>query len=301
MKTTCILALAAALLQGRCIQVPSGQIVAGDLAGTIPLFRTLDPQTPLGFAPVPGVQRILTAHELALAARRYQIAVDAGTQLPSVCVERAVQPLSRDDLVDAMQAGLGIAGARVELLEFGGQPAPPGRLEFRRATLPRPAEAPAGAVVWRGRLVYDGQRSVSVWAKVRITAEQRILVAAQNVPAGTVIRADQVQEIQRWEFPFPGPAPSREQVVGKVALRSIAAGQRFTPQALAEAKDVRPGETVRVRVVDGLATLTLEAVAQSSGNKGDMVQIHNPSSGKNFRAQVEDKGKVLVNSSEGAP
>ncbi len=302
MKTIAILALAATLLEARCIQVTSSQIVAGDLAGAIPLFQTLDPQMPIGFAPVPGVQRILSPHELALAARRYQIALEDGTLLPSVCVERAVRALSRDELLVAMQAALGIKGARVEILEFGGQPAPPGHLEFQRATLPRPrAEGSTSDVVWRGRLVYDGQRSVTVWARVRVTAEERIQVAARDIAAGTVIEASQVQEIQVRQFPFPESFPSREQVVGKLARRSIAAGQRFTGDALAESKDVRAGETVRVRVVEGLATLTLNAVAQSSGNKGDAVQVHNPSSGKNFRAQVEDKGKVIVNSSEDAP
>ena len=40
MKTIAILALAATLLEARCIQVTSSQIVAGDLAGAIPLFQT---------------------------------------------------------------------------------------------------------------------------------------------------------------------------------------------------------------------------------------------------------------------
>ena len=302
MKTIAILALAAEFAPARCIQVPSSQIRAGDLAASVPLFQRLDPQTPIGFAPAPGVQRILTPRELAQAAGRYQIVADAGTPLPSVCVERAVRPLNSDDLVEAMQTALGIPGARVEILEFGGQPAPPGRLEFRRSTLPRPpANAPLGAVVWRGQLVYDGQRGVSVWAKVRITVEERILVAARDIAAGTVLGDSQTQEIQTRQFPFAGSFPSREQVVGKLARRSIAQGQRFTWDALAETKDVRAGDTVRVRVVDGLATLTLDAVAQSSGNKGDIVQVHNPSSGKNFRAQVEDKGKVIVNSSGETP
>lgn len=302
MKTIALLALAATLVEARCIQVLSSQIVAGDLSAAVPLFQALDPQTSIGFAPAPGVQRILTPGELALAARRYQITLDPAVQLPSVCVERAVRPLSRDDLLEAMRASLGIAGAQVEILEFGGQPAPPGRLEFQRAALPRPpANMPGSAVVWRGRLIYDGQRSVSIWAKVRVTTDQCVLVTAVDIPAGAAIESDQLQEIRIRQFPAAGALPSREQVVGKVALHRIAAGQRLTLDALTEARDVRRGDTVHVRVIDGLATLRLDAIAQSSGNKGDMVQVHNPAGGKNFRARVEDKEKVVVNSSEGAP
>jgi flagella basal body P-ring formation protein FlgA len=57
------------------------------------------------------------------------------------------------------------------------------------------------------------------------------------------------------------------------------------------------GETVRVEVNDGGARLTLEARAESSGSRGEMVLISNPVSSRRFRARVEGKGRVSVNSS----
>ena len=51
-------------------------------------------------------------------------------------------------------------------------------------------------------------------------------------------------------------------------------------------------------MVDGLATLSLEAFAQSAGSKCDVIVLRNPATGKSFRGVIEDKGKVIVRSSE---
>jgi flagella basal body P-ring formation protein FlgA len=56
---------------------------------------------------------------------------------------------------------------------------------------------------------------------------------------------------------------------------------------------------VHVTVVDGSARLSLDAVAQSSGRKGESILMHNPSTGKNFHAVVEERGKATVRSSPG--
>jgi flagella basal body P-ring formation protein FlgA len=53
-------------------------------------------------------------------------------------------------------------------------------------------------------------------------------------------------------------------------------------------------------VIDGSATLSLDTIAQSSGKKGESILVHNPSTGKNFRAVVEEKGKAITRSTPGA-
>ena len=49
-------------------------------------------------------------------------------------------------------------------------------------------------MIWRGKLVYDGQRSLVVWAKVRISVDRDVFLAARDIPKGAVIRADQVDD-----------------------------------------------------------------------------------------------------------
>jgi flagella basal body P-ring formation protein FlgA len=50
-------------------------------------------------------------------------------------------------------------------------------------------------------------------------------------------------------------------------------------------------------VRDGGALISLEARAEASGSRGDMIPVSNPASHRRFRARVEGKGRVSVDSS----
>ena len=201
----------------------------------------------------------------------------------------------------ALADALKVPDARLELLDFSNQPVPPGHLEFSLSGLNKPpANAPETPVIWRGRWAYDGDRSLAVWAKVRITVQRAAVVAAERIPAGSTIRPEQVKISQTGQFPFSeAPLDSPSHVAGRVARQSIPEGQRIVSAFLSEPKLVLQGETVHVRVLDGLAKLCLDAIAQSTGSKGDTVLMRNPESGKSFRGVVQDKGQVIVRSSEG--
>ena len=302
MRTIAILTLVTLAAHAACISVPSDRIVVRDLADTVTLFQGLDPETPIGFAPMPGTQRVLAGRELVLIAQRHGVIVSAGSVIPDVCVQREAHVISRDEMKAALLAALGIEDATLELMEFTSQTVPSGRLEFQRGALTKPAPSgPESPVTWRGRLVYDGQHSVVVWAKVRITVERPLLIAVEDIPAGSVVRAEQIKITRGRQFPFSGPSVyTSEQAIGKLARRSIPAGQRIVPGALEEPKEVARGEKVHVRVIDGLATLSFEGVAASAGRKGESILVHNPASGRNFRAVIEEKGKVVVRPSPGA-
>lgn len=298
MKLVFFLISLAVMSPAECISIPHGKIVARDLAGAVPAFGSLDPETVIGFAPVPGVQRLLSSREVLMLARRQGLETE-GT-MPSVCVERAVQPISHDDLNAALLNALGVADAHLEILGFSNQGVPPGRLEFAVAGLNKPpSDKPETPVIWRGRLVYD-DRSLAVWAKVRITVQRSVVVATERIPAGTAIRPEQLTVNQTVQFPFVSPPLSSiSQVAGKVARQNIPAGQRIAPASLAEPTEVLQGEKVRVRVVDGFAVVSLEAIAQSAGSRGDPILVLNPATGKSFRGVVEDKRTVMVRPSEG--
>jgi flagella basal body P-ring formation protein FlgA len=301
MRTIVVLIVATLSARAACISVPSDRILARHLAGDIPLFQGLDLETPVGFAPMPGTQRILSGHELVLLAQRHGIVMAPGSPIPDVCIQREAHVILRDEMKSALLAALAIADADLELLEFTSHALPPGRLEFHRGTLNKPPlNAPESPVLWRGRLIYDGQHSAVVWARVRITVERPFLIAAEEIPAGTVVRANQVKITSGRQFPFSGQSMDSSEVIGKVARRSIAVGQRIVPAALEEPKEVARGEKVHVRVVDGLATLSFEGITESAGKKGESILVHNPASGRNFRAVIEEKGKVVVRPVPGA-
>jgi len=296
MKAIFLIFASAALVHAACVSAAAPRIVAADLKDAVPLLGSLDPATPLAFAPLPGTQRILRAREQALLLQRYGIAIDAGTRLEDICVEREVRPITMADMKAALLSALGLADADVDLIDFSGQRLPPGQLDFHRENLIKPPEAsPLMPVIWRGKLVYDEQHSVAVWAKVRISVARAWFVAGEKIPVGASIRSGQIQTINGREFPNSTVSfPSKESIIGKVARRNIVTGERFTPGLVDDPTDIQKGDPVRVRVMEGQAWLWLDAVARSSGRKGDTILVHNPSSGRNFRAVVLEKGEVAV-------
>jgi len=299
MRIAIILAAVPGLVHAACLSVPSSKILAGDIAGAVPLFAQVAPETPIGFAPLPGVQRVLSSRDLFLIAAANGLKFPAGEVAPSLCVQRAVRPLAIAEVRPVLLSALGVPDVAMEILEISDQLVPPGRLEFRREELNRPAkDDPQNPVIWRGQWVYDGQHSLAVWAKVRMAVSRDVVVAELDIPADSVIRPEQVKTITRRQFPLVEPslnsAPTIDQIAGKMSRRSITAGERITALELEAAKDVIRGETVHVKVVDGAATVTLDAVAQSSGTKGESIIVHNPTSGKNFRALIEERGQVTV-------
>lgn len=297
----CLIAFVAMATAG-CLEVGSDRILAGDLVDSVPLLRPLDPATVVGFAPVPGTQRIFSGRELALFARQHDLTPDPGIILPSVCVLRAAHPVSLDDLKAVLIRSLNLPSAIVDVVEYSNQPLGMGRLEFPLSGLNRPpGDAPDSAVIWRGRLIYDQSSSAPVWAKVRITVAGPCLVAKEAIQAGTPVRADQLEEASLARFPFSAaPLRSARDAVGRLARRNIAAGQIFLAGALEQLREVNRGDHIRVKVIAGRALVSFEAVAESSGGVGESVVVRNPLSGKNFRAVVDDKGSARVESSPGA-
>jgi flagella basal body P-ring formation protein FlgA len=291
-----IFAIVAGLVRAACVGVPSSNILARDLSTSIPLLRALDPDTIIGLAPFPGTVRVLSSREVVLIARRNGLTFAPGETAPSVCVERIVRRLSPDEVRTTLLSTLDVADVRLEVLAFSNQPLPPGRLEFQRAGLNKPPENdPGAAVFWRGKLVYDDQRSLMVWAKVRIWVDREVILATETIPKGAVIRSDQVATARMRQFPMPEPAWGLPLVaVGKVTRRTLPAGQPIVAEELDDLTDVIRGETVHVQAIDGGASIRFDATAQSSGRKGETIIVHNPTSGRNFRALIEGREQVIV-------
>jgi flagella basal body P-ring formation protein FlgA len=278
-----------------CLRVAGERILARDVAAVIPAFAALPADEPLGFAPAPGARRVLTARELALLAERRGIKLEATGGL---CVERAARRLDPEQVRAALEAALAASGtpaeARLEIVDFSRYAVPEGELEFARAALPAPPRAGV-AVIWRGWVRYVGNRSVAVWARVRLAVSGECVVATQNLGAGRPIEATQVRlERAEW-FPF-AEAPARDpgQVVGRLPRRWIRAGAPVVLSGLAAPNQVQRGQAIDVEVSSGATQLRFRGRAESGGNAGDAVMVRNPANGRRFAARVEGEGKVVV-------
>jgi flagella basal body P-ring formation protein FlgA len=277
----------------RCTIVEGDRILAGDLARALPVFAALDPDQFVAYTPVPGLQRVMSPGQLHRLARRHGL---PDSPMAAVCFERATEVLAAQRVVAALRSALDAPEAKVELADFSRQPVPRGELEFRRAGLASPRNTrPDEPVLWRGVVRYGDRRSVSVWARVRIRASRRQVIALRDLAPGQPIQAQDLTEQQVEAFPAADPPiTSIEQAAGSLPRRAIKAGQPLYAAFLKIPNDVDRGEMVSVEVTSGAARLWFEARAETAGRKGDPVYVRNPISGRRFTALVEGKGKVVV-------
>ena len=276
-----------------CKPVEGGRILGKHLAAALPEFQALPPETLLGNMPPPGSTRTFRAPELASLAQRYSVRLDSPRE---VCFEWAMEALDRDRMLDAMRASLPDSDIRIEIAETSLYPVPRGRLEFPREALGKPASAAQkDPVLWRGAVIYDGDRRYSVWARVMVKTPCQRLLAVAALKPGQIIRPGQLRMEQGECFPAAGqPEQSPELLLGLVPTHPIPAGGEIRPGFLVPPNDVDRGDAVSVEVRSGAARLAFTAKAESAGRNGDFIAVRNPSSNRVFQARVEGKDKVLV-------
>jgi flagella basal body P-ring formation protein FlgA len=271
-----------------CVAVESERITVHDLAAAAPAFGGAPADAPVGYSPIPGARRIFRAIEIAALAKRYGIALDTPAD---ICFEWLMEPLQQEQVVVAMKKGLATDGAKVEILELSRFPVPRGTLEFSRQQLAT-GQLPA---VWRGNVVYAGNRKFAIWARVNITVPVHVVVATQEIKAGQTITPEHVKVESRESAPLNAQvASSLEQVNGKVSRRGYPSGSEIWLPTLNAPRDVDRGDMVDIEVLSGGAKLGLTGKAESAGRTGDLISVRNLTSNKIFQARVSGRNKAVV-------
>lgn len=90
---------------------------------------------------------------------------------------------------------------------------------------------------------------------------------------------------------------SREDVIGKIARRTLLPGRPIPVNAVREPYLVVQSRTVQIVFREGPLTITSYAVALQSGGNGDVVRVRNVDSGAIIKGTIEPDGTVRV----GAP
>src|SRR5579863_268851 len=224
--------------QQACKPVEGDELLGKDLAGALPEFQRIPPDTFLASMPLPGSQRILHAAELASLAQRYSIRLESPED---VCFEWSMQPLNRDHVVEAMRSALGAPGAEIQIAEMSLYKVPPGRIEF-----PRDRLASGGSpALWRGDVIYGGSHRFAIWARVHIQVTCERLVAAENLRSGQIVAPGTVKSRTGQCFPGGKEPISPNQAVGMEVLHPVSAGVEIRPDMLAVPNDVNRGDTVQ--------------------------------------------------------
>ena len=273
-----------------CQPVDGEHILGRDLALAEARFAGLGAAQELGFAPEPGAKRVFWPAELLRIAERNELSVDQ--PLHQVCFERRTRTLTEGEIVSAVRAWAP-DGSQVTLLDQSEPAVPIGTL-----VLPKPGvfhSAPDGSVLLRGYVLFGAERRFPMWARLRFNIEKNVVVASEEIAAGSEISDDQVRmERRSGGIEATEVATDPPQVVGRVATKHLAAGESIRLSFLLKPKQVNAGSVVRVEVRDGATRLILEGRAETSGRTGELVMVRNPSSGKAFQARVTGEDAVLV-------
>jgi flagella basal body P-ring formation protein FlgA len=265
-------------------------VLARDVAAAIPAFAPVPGDFNLGLIPLSGAPRIFRGADLQRIAKNRGVDLE---QLPDVCFERRTFVPTAEQIRGAMSTALNIAGAKIEISSWSRQPAPAGEVIFPLEGL-RYAELQKEQL-WNGHVRYGGDRQFPVWARVRITAATTRVVTLTNLPAGKPIHENQVRLESCEDFPLDATVARRlDEVVGYAPKASLRAMTAIRKTQLERAPEVHKGDLVRVQVVAGAARLELEGRAQSEGAEGSTILVRNPASGKDFRARVTGKDRVIV-------
>lgn len=90
---------------------------------------------------------------------------------------------------------------------------------------------------------------------------------------------------------------SRDMIVGKIARRTLLAGQPVTLNAIEAPKLVRRGVPVRLVFIEGGLTIITYAEPLQSAGAGEIVRVRNTESGMVITGAVQPDGSVIVGKS----
>lgn len=195
-----------------CTLVEGDRIHGAELAKEHAAFSSIGAKFDIGPAPAAGVRRTLKHYELERIAREHSISLPS--EVPrEACFERATV------LLDAVLLREAMGALDPEILDFSRNALPVGRPEFRPDGL-----SPNG--LWRGRWLFGENRSIPVWARVRLPgAPTPRPVAEREISRGDKVRV----EVKSGGvlLAFDAEAESSGHLGERVTVRNPANGQRF--------------------------------------------------------------------------
>jgi hypothetical protein len=229
-----VLVFATAIARAACVPVEGDRIHGRELAAAHLKFEAIDANADLGPAPAIGTRRTFRFFELERVARGFGVQLDE-SDAREVCFERAVSRLSEEVLQPLLAKALrerpGFDAAQVEIVDFSRQVLPVGIPEFQQAGLDHSG-------MWRGRMAYGDNRSVPIWARVRVTDEAgRTILTGHVSKEPEIAKGDPVRvEISSGAvfLAFDSAAETAGHIGEQVTVRNPTTGQRF--RAVVEAR-----------------------------------------------------------------
>jgi flagella basal body P-ring formation protein FlgA len=285
-----LLALCAAVGRAAvpCFAPAGDWITGGDLASAVPVLAGLPADLRVGYAPVPGLERVFRPDELRRLARAHQLP-DPDLRA-NICFAWELAPLAAAEVRMAIEKTLAGRAPRIEILEQSLAAAPRGELVFPLAGLSAYSASPA---IWKGYVQYAGTRRFATWARVRLQITETHLKAQSPIRAG-----ERLSPTQWLAERYTGPL-LRERIVsdsaelnGLVARRDLPAGAPLLAGLFETPRAVERGDTVTVVASDGGARIEAQGLALNSGRSGEVIAVRNPRSNRTYKARIAAAGRV---------
>ena len=127
-------------------------------------------------------------------------------------------------------------------------------------------------------------------------ARPRIPVAAATIYPGEVISRAmlRMRAVPRRYYERGGFVRDADEVVGKMARRTLVRGRPIPPSALREPYAVRSGKAVRIVYRRGGLEIVALGTALASASAGEVVPVRNVDSGRIIRGVARADGTVQV-------
>lgn len=188
---------------------------------------------------------------------------------------------------------------------------PGDQIQFEEIKTPGPVALPEGVLQWDVQdrkkddfigyvnlnidFSIDGKlvKKVSVSGRVGLRGET--VKAAAKIERGRIITEDDITLMDDNSVYYKKDAVvSKEDIIGKRALRTIQADQTILANMIENAPPVKKGDKVIIRAENSELRVTATGEALQDGRTGDQVEVLNIQSGRRIPATVKGSGIVEV-------
>ncbi len=278
-----------ARVKGTEIELGELCLVAGLDGELVARVRALE----LGYAPAPGFSRILTAERIRSELARSIPGVEVRVTGERACrVWPQVDEIPPSALEESARAELVRAFAGKEatftLSELIGSVKVPLGEHGRQISARMPAsELHSGIIGVPVEVLVDGLRYRTVWTSWRVDIWETRPVLARPVRAGEELRPELFARarVQIGRVSEPEALDPR-QILGAVAKRDLALGERVTVQDVHRPAAVTLGATLFLRVKKGAIEARVAALALETGSLGERIRVKTVEAGQELVATI---------------
>lgn len=274
-----------------CLAVEGPAVRVSALLPFIDRTPALPMDRVLASTPDPGTRRWITATEL----RQWGLSPQANFGEPGICVERRLRPLQGEGVKNEILAALHSKLGNVQLLGITSvQPSlsPEGHLSFPPAGLQLlAADDGVCSFLWRGAVRYDEHRHTPIKVLGRYQAEAVHFVARRDLHAGDVLGPEDYEKIAKLGCP-QGVETSLNSPDGSIMRRALSRGEVINAAMLKAPPVVEEGAVIRVLASAGGASVSIEAIAEGPGRRGESIFVVNKDNGKRIRVLLTGKGEA---------